>query len=207
MAKFIGFLAFALLAAGCSGSSNGTTSGGSSSGGSTGSSPPNTLTGQFAFPVGKAIDVEYGLLDGGIDPTYLEVDITNDATDSCLDQEGHPDGGYPEAKTKLAVVIVFDPMGVDVNLPYTSLTEVQEDNLIADGGAPSTAFAQVLYQDAMTNAVSILGTVTLLEDPTTEEVDTDFSVTLLEKAALATQSILAGNGTPPLMCAIEFEED
>ena len=64
----------------------------------------------------------------------------------------------------------------------------------------------MLYFDSNNFAVSTAGSVTMVQDETTEELDANFAVTLFNTTD-SSESSLSGNGTPPAMCAIEFNED
>jgi hypothetical protein len=188
----------------------GTTGTSGSTGGTTGSAA-NTLTGTGSFKVGKAIDALLVFPDGGVDPTYAEIDITNDKTDTCVNQEGYPDGGLPKALTEEVVVRVLDPNGVQINNAYPSLTANQWKNLIADGGVPSTAFAEVILESTTAVSLSVSGTVTLSQDSSTQEVDGDFSVDIqalnaAQTGFTGTATAFSGNGTPPASCTVGFLE-
>jgi len=191
-------------------SSTGSSTTGSSTSGTTGSGD-NELSGALAFGVGKSIDLVNILPDGGEDPTSLGIDITDDSTDSCVDQEGYSDGGFPPLDTEDLILTISDPNGVQPNTPYSSLDAAQWATIAASGSYPSTAYAQVNLYDGTTQYVGVGGTVTVLSDPITQGFDANFDLSLQgldPSSGLPTGSAsrLSGNGTPAAHCVVGFSE-
>ncbi len=129
--------------------------------------------------------------------------MSNDTTDSCsIDALGYPDGGIAATQTEVVELTVLDPSGVNTGVAYASLTQSEEDNVAADGGGvPATAISQVLLLTSTSSMVSIGGTVTLSQDPTTMEIDANFSVTMMDSSTRATSS-LTGDATPGASCEV-----
>ena len=200
--------ALILSLAACGGDPAGSSS--SSSGGSSGttgavdSAGTSSLSGSLAFDVKQSIEVTYAQSDGTVDTTWLEVDLTDDGSESCVVQEGgYSDGGGPTSLHHLLEISVDAPTGVQLGVAYPSLTTAQELNAVADGGGlPSAAFAQVAVLDEDTVHLSVAGTVTFQQDSATSNLQATFSVTL---AALDGGDTSTLSGTTEPGCGVEFQ--
>ena len=142
--------ALILSLAACGGDPAGSSS--SSSGGSSGttgavdSAGTSSLSGSLAFDVKQSIEVTYAQSDGTVDTTWLEVDLTDDGSESCVVQEGgYSDGGGPTSLHHLLEISVDAPTGVQLGVAYPSLTTAQELNAVADGGGLARATLHPLH--------------------------------------------------------------
>jgi hypothetical protein len=202
MKKLIGLAAIGMFAAGCSGSGNGTSTSGSTgstagtstgqttSGATNGTSASSTngntsaggsaVTGPLAFSIGKTVAIFQGLSDGGVDPTFLEIDFTNDSSDACLLQEqGYPDGGSVAGITEFGQLDFSVPSGIQLNVPYNSVTAQDLAIHAADGGGvPSGGFIQAFIETPTNGFTSIGGSATITSISNTSIAATLNSVTM-----------------------------
>ena len=181
---------------GTNGSSN--TTGTNGTGGTSGDS----VTGPLGFTVGKTLEIQYVLGDGGLDPTAAEIDMTDDSTDTCEDIVGYPDGGFPAAETYYLSLLAVDPSGIADGTAYHSPSVAQWNTYIADGGGVTPPLMEAQYYDPGGDFyVGVNGTATFGTDATTQARTVTFSLTLGKFnsttntiSATGTQAI-AGNGT------------
>jgi hypothetical protein len=94
---------------------------------------------------------------------------------------------------------------------YPSLTADQWESIVSSDAYPTTPYAQVNLYDGEFEYVAVAGTATMVADPTSEEFDTNFTLTMQRfdpssGAITGPTTQLTGNGTPPDMCLIEFLE-
>ena len=99
---------------------------------------------------------------GGIVPQTLIVFMTDGLTrlDPCTTQANNPysfpDGGGL-AINNLLQMTVYDPNGLPIGSPYTSLTVTQENNYFAGGGSATTANVQAFYSNDTAFEASVNG--------------------------------------------------
>lgn len=191
---------------GGSGSSGGTGSSGSSgSSGTTGTSSgnPGSLQGPLAFGLSESDAVFFSFPDGGLDPTYVQIDGSDDSSDACLVQvAGYGDGGGP-APAHFMQVVVQDPNGLQSGTAYPSVTQQQLDTYRADGGFPANGFAQVVVAANGSAHGSVGGSVTVTIASNT--ITAALSGLTMAAPDGGDPSALSGTLTPPGSCTFQAQ--
>ncbi|MBS2029528.1 MAG: hypothetical protein JST54_16620 [Deltaproteobacteria bacterium] len=180
---------------------NGTSASGTATNGTGTTGGGDNVTGTLGFTVGKTIALDFFKYPdgGGADNTVAEIDMTDDATDSCSDDYALPDGGAPAAEHYWLSMRAHDPNGVTAGTAYQSLSVGQWNNGLADGGGTPATNLQAVYYNLDTGDVyvAVNGTATFNQDAS-QNPTISFQLTMGKANTSVTPPTVSAAGTSQL---------